>query len=46
MMPQYATFMYSLGLLDERQRAYFQSQADKAVAYITDKKFMDAFKVK
>lgn len=45
MMPQYATFMYSLGLLDERQRAYFQSQSDIAVADITDKKFMDAFKI-
>lgn len=45
MMPQYATFMYSLGLLDEQQRAYFQSMSDKAVVYINDKKFLDAFMI-
>lgn len=45
MMPQYATYLYSIGLLDEYQRAYFQSMTDKAVAYINDKKFLDAFMI-
>ena len=45
MMPQYATYLYSIGLLDEYQRAYFQSMSEKAVAYINDKKFLDAFMV-
>ncbi|XP_063421347.1 probable serine carboxypeptidase CPVL [Mytilus trossulus] len=45
MMPQYATFMYSIGLLDEKQRAFFQSQSDKAAAYINDRKFLDAFMI-
>ncbi|KAL3831849.1 hypothetical protein ACJMK2_023548 [Sinanodonta woodiana] len=42
MMSEYATFMYSIGLLDENQRAYFQSMTDMAVAYIRDKQFVKA----
>ncbi|KAL3831836.1 hypothetical protein ACJMK2_023536 [Sinanodonta woodiana] len=42
MMSEYATFMYSVGLLDKNQRAYFQSMTDMAVAYIRDKQFVKA----
>ena len=45
MMGQYATFMYSIGLLDEKQRAFFQEMTDKATMYIRGKKFDEAFKV-
>lgn len=45
MMGQYATFMYSIGLLDEKQRAFFQQMTDKATMYIRGKKFNEAFKV-
>ena len=45
MMSQYATYLYSIGLLDEYQRAYFQSMSDKAVVYINSKQFLKAFMV-
>ena len=45
MMPEYATFMYSIGMLDDKQRQYFQSMSDKAVAYIKQKNFGAAFQV-
>ncbi|KAL3831848.1 hypothetical protein ACJMK2_023547 [Sinanodonta woodiana] len=45
MMSEYATFLYSIGLLDENQRAYFQSMTDMAVAYIRDKQFLKAFQI-
>jgi hypothetical protein len=44
-MGQYAPFMYSIGLLDEKQRAYFQDMTDKATVYIRDKNFKSAFNV-
>jgi vitellogenic carboxypeptidase-like protein len=44
-MGQYAPFMYSIGLLDEKQRDYFQDMTDKAIVYIRDKKFRSAFNV-
>jgi hypothetical protein len=43
MMPRYADFMYSLGLLDEFQSAYFNQQAMKAIEFILQKKFFEAF---
>ncbi|XP_062574223.1 probable serine carboxypeptidase CPVL isoform X2 [Saccostrea cucullata] len=45
MMGQYATFMYSIGLLDEKQRAYFQDMTDKATIYIRGKNFKAAFDI-
>ncbi|XP_062619801.1 probable serine carboxypeptidase CPVL isoform X2 [Saccostrea cucullata] len=45
MMGQYATFMYSIGLLDEKQRAYFQGMTDKATIYIRGKNFKAAFDI-
>lgn len=45
MMGEYATFMYNIGLLDEKQRGYFQSMTDQAVAFIHDGKYFDAFKI-
>ncbi|XP_061190859.1 probable serine carboxypeptidase CPVL isoform X2 [Saccostrea echinata] len=45
MMGQYATFMYSIGLLDEKQRAYFQDMTDKATVYIRGKNFKAAFDI-
>lgn len=46
MMPKYADFMFNLGLLDENQRDYFQSMTDKAVVYIQNQQYLEAFKVK
>ena len=46
MMGQYADLMFQIGMLDEKQRDYFQAQSDKAVAFIKDKKFYDAFLVR
>eukprot|EP00105_Crassostrea_gigas_P021602 XP_011440783.2 PREDICTED: probable serine carboxypeptidase CPVL [Crassostrea gigas] len=45
MMGQYATFMYSIGLLDEKQRAFFQDMTDKATVFIRGKNFKAAFDV-
>ena len=45
MMPKYADFMYNLGLLDESQTAYFQSQAMKATEFMEQKQYFEAFKV-
>lgn len=44
-MGQYATFMYSIGLLDEKQRAFFQDMTDKATVFIRGKNFKAAFDV-
>ena len=45
MMPQYADFMYQIGMLDESQRDYFQKYALQAVTYIKQKNFKAAFEV-
>lgn len=45
MMPQYADFMYNIGMLDELQRDHFQGYALKAVENIRNKQFKDAFMV-
>lgn len=45
MMPQYADFMYNLGLLDESQSGYFQDQAMKATQFIQQKQYFEAFKI-
>ncbi|KAL3831835.1 hypothetical protein ACJMK2_023535 [Sinanodonta woodiana] len=42
MMSEYATFLYSVGLLDSNQREYFQSMTDMIVAYIRDQQFLKA----
>ena len=46
MMPQYADFMYQIGMLDEKQRDYFQKFALQAVTYIQQKNFKAAFEVR
>ena len=46
MMPQYADFMYNIGMLDERQRDYFQKFALQAVTAIQQKNFRAAFEVR
>ncbi|OWF49860.1 probable serine carboxypeptidase CPVL [Mizuhopecten yessoensis] len=45
MMNQYAGFMYSIGMLDEKQRDYFAGETQKAVHFIKNKQFGDAFKI-
>ena len=45
MMPQYADFMYNIGMLDEAERDYFQGYAKQAVDYIKNKEFGKAFDV-
>ncbi|XP_044102235.1 probable serine carboxypeptidase CPVL isoform X4 [Neovison vison] len=41
----YATFLYHIGLLDEKQRKYFQKQCDECVKYIKEKRWLQAFEV-
>lgn len=41
----YATFLYQIGLLDEKQRKYFQKQCDACVKYIRDERWFQAFEV-
>lgn len=43
MMLQYADFMYNIGMLDEKQRDYFQGYAKQAVQHIQNKEFGKAF---
>ena len=45
MMPQYADFMFQIGMLDETQRDFFQGWAMKATSYIQNKQFDAAFAV-
>ncbi|KAL4222442.1 hypothetical protein ACF0H5_018481 [Mactra antiquata] len=45
MMPQYADFMYNIGMLDEAQRDFFQIYAKEAVTYIQNKQFGEAFQI-
>lgn len=45
MMPQYADFMYNIGMLDEKQRDYFAGYAKLAVLDIQQKKFGEAFQI-
>ncbi|GAB5568648.1 probable serine carboxypeptidase CPVL isoform X1 [Prionailurus iriomotensis] len=39
----YATFLYQIGLLDEKQRKYFQKQCDDCVKYIREERWFQAF---
>ncbi|XP_042824959.1 probable serine carboxypeptidase CPVL isoform X1 [Panthera tigris] len=41
----YATFLYQIGLLDEKQRKYFQKQCDDCVKYIREERWFQAFEV-
>ncbi|XP_015991447.1 probable serine carboxypeptidase CPVL [Rousettus aegyptiacus] len=41
----YAEFLYQIGLLDERQKKYFQKHCDECVKYIKEKKWFAAFEV-
>ncbi|KAL5006260.1 hypothetical protein ScPMuIL_015066 [Solemya velum] len=45
MMPVYADYIFHIGLFDEAERDYFQSQMDKAVVFIQQKEWMEAFKI-
>ncbi|XP_052806864.1 probable serine carboxypeptidase CPVL isoform X2 [Mya arenaria] len=45
MMPQYADFMFQIGMLDETQRDYFQKYAMQATTYIQNKQFGKAFEI-
>ncbi|ESO82494.1 hypothetical protein LOTGIDRAFT_134533 [Lottia gigantea] len=45
MMDKYASYMYSIGTLDENQRDYFQQQTDTVVNLIKDKDYTAAFQV-
>ena len=46
MMPQYADFMYNIGMLDEKQRDYFAGYAKLAVVDIQQGNFGQAFQVR
>ncbi|KAF7468008.1 Hypothetical predicted protein [Marmota monax] len=39
----YAPFLYEIGLLDERQRKYFQKQCNKCIKYIKEENWLRAF---
>lgn len=41
----YATFLYQIGLLDEKQRKYFQKECDDCVRCIKEKRWLQAFEV-
>ncbi|XP_014392486.1 PREDICTED: probable serine carboxypeptidase CPVL [Myotis brandtii] len=41
----YASFLYQIGLLDERQRKYFQKLSETCVKYIKEEKWFQAFEV-
>lgn len=41
----YASFLYQIGLLDERQRKYFQKLSEKCVRYIKEEEWFQAFEV-
>ncbi|XP_066094840.1 probable serine carboxypeptidase CPVL [Saccopteryx bilineata] len=41
----YATFLYEIGLLDEKQRKYFQKQCNECVKYIKEEQWLQAFEV-
>lgn len=41
----YATFLYHVGLLDEKQRKYFQKLSDQCIKYIKEKMWPQAFEV-
>ena len=41
----YAPFLFQIGLLDEKQRKYFQKQCDECVKYIQEEKWSQAFEV-
>lgn len=42
----YAELLYQIGLLDEKQKAFFRQQTDLAVIYIQQKKWREAFEVR
>nr|KAF6302248.1 carboxypeptidase vitellogenic like [Pipistrellus kuhlii] len=41
----YASLLFHIGLLDERQRKYFQKQSKKCMKYIKEEKWLQAFEV-
>lgn len=46
MVGGYAPFLYQIGLVDEKQRAYVQQQTDLSTIYIQQKKWRKAFEVR
>ncbi|XP_024418883.2 probable serine carboxypeptidase CPVL [Desmodus rotundus] len=41
----YPTFLYEVGLLDEKQRKYFQEQCNESLAHIKEGEWLQAFEV-
>ena len=41
----YGPFLYQTGLIDENQRDYVINESNKAVSYINNKKYLDAWKI-
>ncbi|XP_069853330.1 probable serine carboxypeptidase CPVL [Dipodomys merriami] len=41
----YAEFLYQIGLLDEKQKQYFQQQCNECIKYIKEKKWQKAFEI-
>ena len=44
-MFRYGEYLYQIGLLDENQRDFFNSEEKKAVKYIENGQYFDAFKI-
>jgi vitellogenic carboxypeptidase-like protein len=44
-MFHYSEYLYQIGLLDEKEAAYFRGQEDQAVAHIKQGQFLDAFHI-
>ncbi|KAE8596603.1 hypothetical protein XENTR_v10016174 [Xenopus tropicalis] len=45
MLGGYADFLYQTGMVDENQKAFIQQQADLAIKYIQQEKWIEAFDV-
>ncbi|XP_045420168.1 probable serine carboxypeptidase CPVL isoform X2 [Lemur catta] len=41
----YATFLYEIGLLDEKQRKYFQKQCNECIEHIKKQNWIQAFEI-
>lgn len=45
MIPCYGDYLYQIGLIDELERKYFKSEADKIIYFISIKDWTSAFQV-
>ena len=46
MVGVYSDLLFQMSLLDTNERNYFKSQTDKAIQYIRNGEYLDAFEVR